>query len=233
MFQSEKELERTFQTEGAFYKLMTQGEIQVCRSLAEIRRKGTVQEEADALFVLLNPGKSLPVAGEDSIPLLFGEINRLPLVPSTPDNTLYQLMRLMQRMNWNAVQVINLSDLRTGKFEEFKEKLTFMQDQENDRHSIFSIWRCSELHDRLEEGDAVIVGWGTNPAIVPAAEKAFSILTEFAFVYGIPHRVRPLYYHPFPWIQEKCIKWLDDMEGQIQERAEMLKNSRENSFESI
>lgn len=222
MYQSGKELERTFETEGAFYKLETQGEIQICRSLAVIRRKGSGQKGVDALFVLLNPGKSLPVDGEDSIPLLFGGIDRLPLVPATPDNTLYQLMRLMERMNWDVVQVINLTDLRSGRFEEFKEKQAFMNAQADNRHSIFSMERYSELWERLEEGDAVIAGWGTNSAIAPAAEKAFSTLRRYAFVYGIHHRVHPLYYHPFPWIQVKCMSWLDAMEEQLKERAEVV-----------
>ena len=230
MFQSRKELERVFQTEGSFYKLDVRGEVQICRSLAVIRRIGSLQGEADALFVLLNPGKSLPVAGEDSIPLLSGAIGQLPLLPATPDNTLYQLMRLMERMNWNAVQVINLTDLRTGKFEEYKEKQEFMKTQRDRRHSIFSFERCNELLDRLEETDAVIAGWGTKSAIIPAAEKAFPLLWELGDVYGVAHKTRPLYYHPFPWIQGKCVDWLDYMEEQLKERAAGIRENMEVGF---
>lgn len=57
MFQSAKELENLFNTEAAFYKLQTHGKIHLCRSLAAVRRKGAeIEEEPDALFVLLTPG---------------------------------------------------------------------------------------------------------------------------------------------------------------------------------
>ena len=79
MFQSGKELEKLFYTEAAFYKLQTHGEIQICRSLVAISRIGVEIEGVDALFVLLNPGKCLPLAGEDSIPLLSGEVADLPM----------------------------------------------------------------------------------------------------------------------------------------------------------
>ncbi|WP_158599065.1 DUF1643 domain-containing protein [Planococcus salinus] len=222
MFQSARELENVFQTEGAFYKLDTDGRIQLCRSLAVIRRIDSKQEGIDALFVLLNPGKCLPLAGEESIPLLAGEVERLTLLPATPDNTLYQLMRLMERMSWNAVQVINLSDLRTGKFEEYKESQKFMKAQGDVRHSIFSVDRYGELLNCMEKANSVIAGWGTKSSIIPAAKDAHTILSERVNVAGLAYKVRPLYYHPFPWIQKKCIQWLDDMEEQLKETVEVV-----------
>lgn len=222
MFQSGKELETVFSTETVFYKLETNEETHLCRSVAAIRRKESRTEGTDALFVLLNPGKCLPVDGEDSIPLLTGKADKLPLVPATPDNTMYQLMRLMERMKWNHVQIINLTDLRTGKFDEYLERQNFMKAYDDSRHSIFSIDRYSELLDRVEGTDLVIAGWGTKSRIIPAAEMAFTILSELENVSGLSHEKHPLYYHPFPWIQTKCIKWLDDMEEQLGEAVEVV-----------
>src|SRR5690606_1732630 len=222
MFQSGKELENLFYTEAAFYKLQTHGKIQLCRSLVALNRMGTESVGVDALFVLLNPGKCLPVIGEDSIPLLSGKVAELPLVPATPDNTLYQLMRLMERMNWNSVQVINLTDLRTGKFEEHKESQKFMKQYGDSRHTIFSIDRYVELLDSMERAGMVIAGWGTKASIIPAAENAYTILTELEDIKGVAYKTYPLYYHPFPWLQNKCIKWLDDMETQLKRTAEMV-----------
>ena len=222
MFQSGKELENLFYTEGAFYKLQTHGKIRICRSLAAIRRIGTEKEGIDALFVLLNPGKCFPLAGEDSIPLLSGEVARLPLLPAAPDNTLYQLMRLMERMNWNSVQVINLTDLRTGKFDEYKESQRFMKQYGDRRHTIFSIDRYVELLDCMERAGTVIAGWGTKSSISPVAEDAYTILMELEDIKGLAYKTHPLYYHPFPWLQNKCIKWLDDMEAQLKEMAEVV-----------
>ncbi|WP_298825461.1 DUF1643 domain-containing protein [uncultured Planococcus sp.] len=222
MFQSGKELENLFYTEAAFYKLQTHGENQICRSLVSISRIGAESEGVDALFVLLNPGKCLPLAGEDSIPLLSGEVADLPLTPATPDNTLYQLMRLMERMNWNSVQVINLTDLRTRKFEEYKEGQRFMKQYGDNRHTIFSMDRYVELLGCVEQADTVIAGWGTKAPIIPAAENAHILLWEVADIKGLAYKTHPLYYHPFPWLQNKCIKWLDDMEAQLKRTAEVV-----------
>jgi len=215
MFQSAKDLEEVFATEAAFYKLETNGITHVCRSRAAIHRRGSQEGGVDALFVLLNPGKCLPVAGEASISLLTGEADNLPLLPATPDNTMHQLMRLMERMHWNLVEVINLTDIRTGKFDEYKEGQKFMKQHWDSRHSIFSIDRYIELLDCVESADSVIAGWGTKPAILPAAEEAYTILSEVATVNGVAYKNHPLYYHPFPWLQGKCIKWLDELEEQL------------------
>lgn len=221
MFQSAKVLEEVFSTEAAFYKLETNGITHVCRSRAAIHRRRSQEGGVDALFVLLNPGKCLPVDGENSISLLTGEANKLPLLPATPDNTMHQLMRLMERMNWNLVEVINLTDIRTGKFDEYKEGQKFMKVMGDSRHSIFSIDRYIELMDCVERADLIIAGWGTKPAILPAAEEAYTILSELATVNGMAYKNHPLYYHPFPWLQTKCIQWLDDMEDQLK-RAEQV-----------
>ncbi|WP_422123296.1 DUF1643 domain-containing protein [Planococcus sp. X10-3] len=222
MFQSAKDLEGVFSTEAAFYKLNTGERTHLCRSLAAIRRKGTQKERVDALFVLLNPGKCLPVDGEDSIPLLSGIVDGVPLNPATPDNTMYQLMRLMERMNWDHVQIINLTDLRTGTFDDYKESKKFMQEQEDSRHNIFAIDRYSELMDCVERADAIIAGWGVKSSITPIALEAYTILSELGTVSGLANSSHPLYYHPFPWIRGKCIQWLDDMEQQLKKAEQVV-----------
>lgn len=222
MFKNSKELESIFSAEAVFYKLETNGRIHLCRSVAAIRRNGVWQEEADALFVLLNPGKCLPVEGEESISLPSGELESLPMVPAAPDNTMFQLMRLMERMGWNHVQIINLTDIRTAKFEEYKAGQQWMSGHRDNRHSIFSIDRYHELLDRVENAETVIAGWGTKPQILSAATEANTILWEVAEVKGLRFRQHPLYYHPFPWLQTKCMMWLDDMEAQLKAVREMV-----------
>lgn len=222
MFQSAKELETIFSTEAVFYKLETNKEIHLCRSVAAIRRIGSETEGIDAVFVLLNPGKSLPVDGEDAIPYLTGEVDILPMLPATPDNTMFQLMRLMERMEWNHVQIINLTDLRTGKFSEYLECQKLMGTHRDSRHSIFSFDRYHELLDRVEGADHIIAGWGTKSQITPAADEANTILWEIAEVKGLRYRQHPLYYHPFPWLQSKCVMWLDDMEAQLKRVGERV-----------
>lgn len=222
MFQSAKVLEEIYSTEGAFYKLQTGKRTHLCRSLAAIRRKGSPEDRVDALFVLLNPGKCLPVGGEDSVPYLTSVGEGVPLVPAMPDNTIFQLMRLMERMKWDRVEIINLTDIRTGRFEDYQEAQIFMRQHMDSRHSIFSIDRYHELMDCEERADSVIAGWGTKPAIRKTAEDAEVILSELAIVKGVASENHPFYYHPFPWLRSKCIKWLDDMEDQLKGAEQMV-----------
>ncbi|WP_282019835.1 DUF1643 domain-containing protein [Planomicrobium okeanokoites] len=223
MFQSAKKLENLFNTEAAFYKLQTHGKIHLCRSLAAVRRKGTeIEEEPDALFVLLNPGRCLPVDGEETISMLTGEVEVLPMLQATPDNTMYQLMRLMERMGWNHIEIINLTDVLTGKFGDYLECQEWMKLHHDNRHSIFSIDRYPELLERVEKAGVVIAGWGTKSKIASAAEEANTILWEIAEVKGLRYNQHPLYYHPFPWLQTRCVMWLDDMEEQLKRVGEVV-----------
>lgn len=225
MFQTAKELENLFHTEAAFYKIITGNRVHICRSLATIRRIGNESERVDALVVLLNPGKCLPHEGEKSISLLTGEVAGLPLLPASPDNTMFQLMRLMERMDWNCIRIINLTDLRSEKFEEFLEQYLFMRVHYDNRHDLFSIDRYGELLDYMEGVEMVIAGWGTKSAVKVAAENAFTILDELADVRGLPHKTHPMFYHPFPWLKSKCIDWLEGMEEQLKGVEETVRKN--------
>lgn len=222
MFQPSKELETIFSTEAAFYRLETGGQQKLCRSLATIRRINTQTSNANALFVLLNPGKSMPMTGKEPIPVFTGGVDPQPLVSAVPDNTMYQLMRLMERMNWDYVKIINLTDMKTEKFEEHLESQRFMKQHGDSRHSVFSIDRRNELVDYAGNSESIIAGWGTKSAIIPAAEEAFSSLSELGNVKGLSYKSLPLFYHPFPWLQHKCVKWLDDMEEQLKSTMEVV-----------
>lgn len=223
MFQKGKELEEVFHTAAAFYKIESGENTLLCRSLANIHRMGVETEKVDALFVLLNPGKCLPIFEEEAIPILTRQQEELPLLKAYPDNTLYQLMRLMQRMDWDLVQIINLTDVRTEKFSEYKEMQSKMNVQCDNRHTVFGSDRQSELESLVTAGGTVIAGWGTKSSISDVADEAYKKLSELCTVNGIPYKNGALYYHPFPWIQEKCIMWLDDMESQCKEPAELIK----------
>lgn len=221
MFHSGKELESIYSTEGAFYQLEVAGQYYLCRSLATIRRRNTEARRANALLVLLNPGKCLPYPEEATIPVFHGKVDTHPVVRAIPDNTMHQLMRLMERMDWDWINVINLTDIRTGKFEAYMEIRRLMEQLGDSRHSVFSNDRQQELQYQAAQADVVIAGWGTKSAIVPAALEAFDILSGYANVRGLRYKKQPLYYHPFPWIRNKCVKWLDDMEDLLKQPAEV------------
>lgn len=205
------ELNAIFQTEGAFYSREANGEIYTCRSQARITRKGTVPAQADAVFVLVNPGSCQPENKSYKFPAYSSQYDEIPLVAAKTDPTQHQIMRLMERKKWDLVYIVNLSDLRAGNIDEFKELKKSFESDLNDSHSIFSIGRIRELEELIAEKTIIIRGWGTQPFMRSSMIHAMNILSGFDYNSGLPHKTRPYYYHPFPMVQHKCIKWLDDI----------------------
>ncbi|WP_088007140.1 DUF1643 domain-containing protein [Indiicoccus explosivorum] len=220
LFPTEGELKQQFETAGAFYELESGGRRELCRSLLAIRRIGTQSEEAEALFVLTNPGKCLPTDQGAALPVDPPSLEEVPLQQADPDHSIYQLMRLMDRLRWNKTYVVNLTDLRAGNMDDLKLKLRFMAAQQDDRHSIFSSGREQELRKIAEGSSCIVAGWGTNAIIRDLAIRAFRKLNTFGPVDGLAHKTPPYYYHPFPHLHAGCLKWLDEMEVQLQKDAE-------------
>ncbi|WP_239431135.1 hypothetical protein [Sporosarcina sp. ACRSL] len=107
-------MNKRFTMEGIFYRLDVGRVDYVCRGLAKIARKGEACEEADVLFVMVNPRSCKPTDDLYVYPPYQDELFEIPIVMAKQDPTQYQLMRLMERMKWNRLYIINLSDLRAG-----------------------------------------------------------------------------------------------------------------------
>lgn len=205
------ELNAIFQTEGAFYSREVNGEIYTCRSQARITRIDTTPAQADAVFVLVNPGSCQPDNHGYVYPVFSAGFEKVPFVAAKTDPTQHQIMRLMERQNWDLVYIVNLSDLRAGNIDEFKQLKESFELSSNDSHSIFSLGRIRELEELISEKTIIIKGWGTQPFMRSSMIHAINTLTEFDYNTGLPHKTHPYYYHPFPMVQHKCIKWLDDI----------------------
>jgi hypothetical protein len=63
----------------------------------------------DAVFIMMNPGSSKPLV-EVNNRIHARAIHKLPisLVPTRPDTTQYQVMRLMHFLGWRHVRVLNI-----------------------------------------------------------------------------------------------------------------------------
>jgi hypothetical protein len=215
------DLKERFYTEGTFYHMELNGKGYTCRGLAKISRRGMVTDVSDALFILVNPGSCQPTDEDYHFPNYNNNISEIPFVQANSDPTQYQIMRLMERMGWNMIYIINLSDLRAGNIAEFRDHLTLFEAQDNNSHSIFSRNRIDEVAMLLSEKTKIIAGWGTQSFMKEKMLHAISVLPEFGNVSGLPHNTNPYYYHPFPMVQHKCIKWLDDM-CKVLEEADRL-----------
>ena len=123
------ELKQNYGVFGHFYAVeLASKEVVECRSVLEIASKTHAPKEPselsmlrpDAVFVMMNPGSSRPLV-EVNNPIHAKAIHKLPisLVPTRPDTTQYQVMRLMHFRCWRHVRVLNLSDLRNPKSAEF------------------------------------------------------------------------------------------------------------------
>ena len=117
-----EQLNNVFAVFGHFYRSDFADQVYIdrspgFRSVLEIRRiengGAGAGKDADALFVMMNPGGSRPK--DLSCSPRDWPLDPRPnstFVRAVPDETQYQVMRLMEVFNWNLVRVINLSDVR-------------------------------------------------------------------------------------------------------------------------
>lgn len=120
-----EELKQAYGVFGHFYSVeLASKEVVECRSVLEIATKARTPKDCsellllspDAVFIMMNPGSSKPLAPVNNRVHARG-IHKLvvTLVPTKPDTTQYQVMRLMHYRQWRHVRVLNLSDLAQSK----------------------------------------------------------------------------------------------------------------------
>ncbi|MFM9962027.1 MAG: hypothetical protein ACKV2Q_12470 [Planctomycetaceae bacterium] len=124
-----EELKSRYDVFGHFYSVrVSRNTVVHCRSVLEIVEQADSPDELsvlskqkpDAVFIMMNPGSSRPLVAVNNR-IDAEELHELPisLVPTKPDTTQYQVMRLMHHCEWRHVRVLNLSDLRCSKSAEF------------------------------------------------------------------------------------------------------------------
>lgn len=207
------ELLTRFQVWGRFYEATIAGVPERLRSHLELfpvdwTPARAIDAPADLVVVMMNPGSSVPLPSMES---------HRDFVPTRPDNTQYQILRLLLRAQakgqaWQHARVLNLSDLRTPKSAELFTKLT--QYAADNQHSVFSPGRQAELAVALGPANTpVLRAWGLNPALSPWAEKALSVLDKHPGL-GVAQGERA-YRHPLPQRADFQKAWLDQVTSQI------------------
>ena len=225
------ELKKTYDVFGHFYSVeLPSREVVECRSVLEIAgRDGTQTDPSelsslcpDALFIMMNPGSSRPlVEVNNRIRARAIRKLRVSLVPTKPDTTQYQVMRLMHFREWRHVRVLNLSDLRSPKSTEFIKMFQRLEDDSNfDSHSIFSDARMDDLSSRLPEckKTPLVLAWGLSEKLNPLIDRCMSRLPKRRRVIGL---LEPgssnKYRHPLPSLHEQQRMWIDQMIEQLDE----------------
>jgi len=220
-----EELKNTYSVFGHFYSVqLASGEVLECRSVLEmaansgipVENAGLSQRQPDAVFIMMNPGSSQPLV-EVSNHIHAGDIHKLPisLVPTKPDTTQYQVMRVMHHCQWRHVRVLNLSDLRCSKSEEFIKQFRQLEEKSGlDSHSIFSERRKVELSLKLPKAREVrlVYAWGLSEKLNPLIERCLSRIPSNRTTIGLLEAgTADKYRHPLPSLQRDKLAWLEKM----------------------
>ena len=170
----------------------------------------------------MNPGSSRPLV-EVNNRLHARAIHKLPisLVPTKPDTTQYQVMRLMHFRGWRHVRVLNLSDLRSPKSAVFIKLFQRLEGESQfDSHSVFSKARTGELSLKLPTSrkTPLVLAWGMSDKLNPLIERCMSRLSRKSNLIGLlePNTTNK-YRHPLPSLQKDQRHWLEMMIQQFKE----------------
>lgn len=234
------ELKKTFRCYGHFYRLNISGVDPVlCRSVLEITSLPPeavgAKSDPDDLFssasaetslpdvvvIMMNPGSSRPIEDGDTNSLLDMPLSdnfRKPLVLTQPDNTQYQIMRIMASKGWKHARVLNISDIRDPKSPSFIARTKALDEiPDGEAHSIFSKIRKTEREQMLKRkpGAPFILGWGQDAGLIPLAKQCLGCI-EGETIVTVPAGNDPvLTAHPSPMLQAKKEAWLDTIRAAL------------------
>ena len=226
-----EELKNRYDVFGHFYSVEFCGNKFVeCRSVLEIVEQAQTPDKMsvlskrkpDAVFIMMNPGSSRPLVDVKNR-IAAEALHELPisLVPTKPDTTQYQVMRLMHHCEWRHVRVLNLSDLRCSKSGRFFKQFKGLEDETSfDSHSVFSIRRNNELALKMttDETIAVICAWGVSAELDPLIERCTSRITQNKTIKGLLKAgTTNKFLHPLPSLQTQKMAWVNRMVEQCQE----------------
>lgn len=220
-----KKLKMEYSIFANFYNIITNNQsIIPCRNVLQIYHNDCFDEEdidnlvPDALFVLLNPGSAKLNEDElDEKEIPNYDINELSenlidntILPTHPDNTQYQVMRVMKEMGWKFVRVINLSDIIATNKKEFIIKFkNFEVDNTTDVHSIFSERRKEErdIMFYIKDEAPIIVGWSFDCKVRDLATRCIRHIPKEKII-GVSAN---LYMHPTAYSRQQ--EWLNEILG--------------------
>ncbi len=228
-----KKLKKIFEAKGSYYSIKTELNEKIsCRNVLEIYDKSLkskfnaklIKHKPDALFIMMNPGSSKPINLSYSPPIfnlnsnLNVKISKNDLVLAKPDTTQYQIMRVMLKMNWKHVRIINLSDIVETKSNKFIIKFeNFKNNNKSNIHSIFAKARKEELSKVLDikKNGPIIAAWGSNLKLIPLIDLSLASLNNKK-IYGVKHSSKnKLYLHPYQRTHKDRISWVNTIVNQL------------------
>lgn len=208
-------LNQLFDVRATYYKLHVAKRLYRCRGVAEIRRKGSRESKCDALVIVSDPGNCSPIDTRSLFHVNPSDMSKVRLQKARASPVYFQLMRLCNRMNWNLMYVISLTDICSINARSLAHELKFMEKNRIEVHSLFTTSRQEEVGYYLDSKTKVIAGWGTRKSNKNIAQIAFDLLNKRGVVFGVNHDISPFYYHPYSFKNIANRNWLDKMENQL------------------
>ena len=186
-----------FDIAGLFYK---DGKYK-CRKYLDIKYKGSKLKTPDLMVIMMNPGSSYPLDGNDN--------NDFPS-KAEPDNTQDQIMKVMKNTSIEYARVLNLSDLRTP---DSKALYVFIKSKEakNINHSIFDKNRIRDFNSLFIKNVPVIYGWGVDSSLTDLAKQAVERINAPNPAGLKKENTNYAYYHPLPRIYNKQVEWVNKL----------------------
>lgn len=191
-----------FNITGYFYTI---GEYSF-RKFLNIKRKTTSKTKPDLMVIMMNPGSSRPTKDFENI------YNKE--VPTIPDNTQDQIMRVMNNSNLDYARILNLSDLRETKSNILIQKIEILKEQKI-QHSIFDDARTDDFNEFFVKNRPVICAWGVNPKLSELGTMAFEKVKSEKIIGQRKESVENAYYHPLPQNYNKQKEWVELISNSI------------------
>ena len=219
------QLKGLFEVFGHFYSVnLKSGEKKDCRSDLEIVTRQRTPSDIgllldytpDAIFIMMNPGSSRPLVEVNNV-ISENSINQLEvtLVPTKPDTTKYQVMRVMHYCGWNHVRVLNISDMRDPKSGSFVERYSDIENRTGfSAHSLFVDNRSIELRQKLNKKleAPIVCAWGVSTDLDPLIQRCLGKVAGVARLTGLKKpSTENKYFHPLPTLQKDKEQWVTNL----------------------
>lgn len=222
---TKSDLEKEYSVFGWFYDIKNKGRY---RSVLEIHRNSQSKKiepylinayPIDLVVIMMNPGGSKPVNKNDVVKIdRIKELNKLyqikKLVPTDPDLTQYQLMRVMDSVtSINSMRVLNLSDIREANSIDLPKQLI-----DSDNHSLFLGTRKDELETLFTKKVPILLAYGSISKLKPCAKKAHEFIGNRTII-GVTEPGREFYYwHPLRRFK-KNTEWVEKIINEIKQKS--------------
>jgi len=194
-------MRKDFKIAGLFYELNGFK----FRKFLNIVRNNSSPKNPDLMVVMMNPGSSRPINGDD---------NYNKESEAVPDRTQDQIIRLMNNCGFNYARILNLSDLREPKSSVFYNTINKLEYQ-NISHSIFDLKRSEDFEELFVTDIPVIYAWGVNKKLLNLAIQTINRIGETKPIGLNKEGLVYAYYHPLPQNYTKQKKWVEKITEMI------------------